>query len=70
MAIGAIEPVRGWVPGWYSWAQFGCGARRTPVAPQDATRAEGEPRPIHRKATGTEKIPMDILLLSNNGELS
>ena len=60
--VGAIEPVRGWVPEWYSWAQFGAGR------PREARDAE--PRPIHRKPTAAERMPVDVLLLKHNGELS
>lgn len=69
--INAIMPVRGWVPDWYAWAQFGCGARRTePVAPQDEAMPHGSPQVIHRKPTAAERMPVDVLLLKHNGELS
>ena len=63
-----IEPVRGWAPDWYSWAQFGAAAGRIPLG-GNASLAATE-QPIHRKATATEKMPMDVLLLKHNGELS
>ena len=69
MGVNAIEPVRGWVPDWYAWAQFG--ARLTmPIAPQDEAAPHGSPHVIHRKATAAERMPVDVLLLKHNGELS
>lgn len=61
-AIQGIEPVRGWTPEWYAWGQFG-GLAQSPRG------SEPGPRPIHRKPTAAERMPVDVLLLRNNGEI-
>ena len=65
-AISGVEPVRGWVPEWYTWAQFGAASR----APLGGSGSERQGPTIHRKLTAEERMPVDVLLLKNNGELS
>lgn len=79
-AVSGIEPIRGWIPEWYRWtlASGSAGkmgrARLSPGGQGDGGEGDGgsdggEEKTIHRKPTANERIPMDLLLLSNNGEI-